>query len=934
MQVHHAVSGRRHSRAALALAVVALSFQGATAAQEDKEKPASEGSTTQLDKVTVTGSRIKRADIEGPSPVTVITADDIKKEGFSTVYEALSTLSQFTGSVQNELNQNGFTPNAQFINLRSLGPGYQLILLNGKRMADYPSPYNSQSNAVSLSSIPAAAVDRVEVMTGGASAIYGSDAVAGVINIITKSNFEGNTVYLRGGTTTRGGGDTGLFQWTGGKAGGRWSLLYALEYLNRESILGSQREFMDSYRDNPRYRDDPHNATAASGVYLYRNGAGYVWPDANGKLSGSEDALRAACAATSPDFQPFRSARNVANENRCGYFGYPATQSIQNGFDKASAYLSGTLDFSPGTQAYGQLLYTRSRNTGVSSTQFWQTDGWVHDPALGYVRAQRIFTPSETGGPQKSTFEEDSLSLNLGVRGTWRDGRFDWDAGISHSRYDMTTKSPYFTTDRVNDYFFGDLLGHVGAGKYPSYHMRVDRLFSPISPSDYRSLITTIRSTAESQSSQGQFTLTGDLFDLPAGPLGMAFVLEGASQKYSLTPDVRATPDYAGKDSIYNLTSTRGGGSRDRYAVGVEFGVPLRHNLKANLAGRYDRYDDQTDVDGAFTWQAGLEWRPLSSLLLRGTHATSFRAPDMHYVYAGNSGGYTYITDAYLCRTNGIDPASADCSGPDYTYQVFRTYEGRKDLVEEEGRSNTLGAVWDVMDQMSISLDYYSIKLENQVGEIDSDYLMRNYADCRLGADSHGNPVDAGSPSCVHFLGLVSRDESSLGDGKVSRYTGYPVNQSMIRSDGFDASWKYVLDTDRRGKFTFQTQYTHVTKLELQRFAADDVDNIRDNRRYYNFRSRANWMFGWEKNDWRTNLYGYRYGSLPSWDETHRIAPYFLWNLDVQKKITPKATIGFSAVNVFNKLHPRDDSYTNYPYFWRAYSPVGRQLFANYRYSF
>lgn len=933
MQVHH-VSGRRPIGAAVAFAVAMLSFHGPTWAQEESGTSDGRPSTTSLDKVTVTGSRIKRVDIEGPSPVTVITADDIQKEGFSTVYEALATLSQFTGSVQNELNQSGFTPNAQFINLRSLGPGYQLVLLNGKRMADYPMPYNSQSNAVSLSSIPAAAVERIEIMTGGASAIYGSDAVAGVINIITKSNFEGDSLYVRGGTTTRGGGDTGLFQWTGGKTGERWNLIYALEYLNRESILASQRDFMDSYRDNPRYRDDPQNATAASGVYLYRNGAGYVWPDANGKLSGSVDALRSACAATSPDFQPYRSARNVANENRCGYFGYPATQSIQNGFDKASAYLSGTLDFGQDLQAYGQLLYTRSKNTGASATRFWQTAGWVHDPDLGYLQAQRIFTPAETGGSQKSVFKEESLSLNLGLRGTWWDGRFDWDAGISHSRYDMTLEMPYFTTDRINDYFFGDLLGYVGAARYPSYHVRVDRLFSPMSPSDYRSLITTVHSTAESQSTQGQFTLTGDLFDLPAGPVGMAFVLEGARQKYALNPDPRSATDYTGKDSIYNLTSTRGGGSRDRYALGLEFGVPILHNLKANLAGRYDRYDDQTDVDGAFTWQAGLEWRPVSSLLLRGTHATSFRAPDMHYVYAGNSGGYTYITDAYLCRMKGIDPTSPDCSGPDYNYQVFRTYEGRKDLAEEEGRSSTVGVVWDVMSQMSVSLDYYSIKLENQVGEIDSDYLMRTYADCRLGTDIRGKPVDSGSPSCTHFMGLISRDESSLGNGKVDRYSAYPVNQSMIRSDGFDVTWKYALDTDRRGKFSFQANYTHVTKLDLQRFADDEVDNIRDNRRYYSFRSRANWMVGWEKNDWQTNLYGYRYGSLPSWDESTRIAPYFLWNLDVQKKITPKATIGVSVVNVFDNLHPRDDSYTSYPYFWRAYSPVGRQVFANYRYTF
>src|SRR3546814_626173 len=173
-------------------------------------------------------------------------AEDLEQPGFSTVYDALNTLTQFTGSIQNELTQNGFTPNASFLNLRGLGPGYQLILINGRRAADYPLPYNSQSNAVNLNAIPAAAIERIEILSGGASAIYGSDAVAGVVNIIMKSNYEGDLITLRGGTTTRGGGDTGRAQWVGGKAGSNWSLTYAFEYLAREEIYASQRPCLAS----------------------------------------------------------------------------------------------------------------------------------------------------------------------------------------------------------------------------------------------------------------------------------------------------------------------------------------------------------------------------------------------------------------------------------------------------------------------------------------------------------------------------------------------------------------------------------------------------------------------------------------------------------------------------------------------------------------
>ena len=138
---------------ALAFAIIApgVMAQDATTTTDEEE-------SATLDTVEVVGSRIKRAEIEGPSPVTVITAEQIEAEGFTTVYDALGTLTQTTGTIQNELFQNGFTPNAQVLNLRGLGPGRTLILINGRRAADYPLPYNGQSNFVNLSSVPAAAV--------------------------------------------------------------------------------------------------------------------------------------------------------------------------------------------------------------------------------------------------------------------------------------------------------------------------------------------------------------------------------------------------------------------------------------------------------------------------------------------------------------------------------------------------------------------------------------------------------------------------------------------------------------------------------------------------------------------------------------------------------------------------------------------------------
>ncbi|MDW7603078.1 Plug domain-containing protein, partial [Stenotrophomonas maltophilia] len=142
---------------------------------------ASSSSTKDLDAVTVTGSRIKRAAVEGPAPVNVITAQQIQKEGFVSVYDALKTLTEATGTVEAASQWGSHTPNASGLNLRGMGPNRSLLLVNGRRVADYPLPYGGETNFSNYGNIPAAAVERIEVLTGGASAIYGSDAIAGVV---------------------------------------------------------------------------------------------------------------------------------------------------------------------------------------------------------------------------------------------------------------------------------------------------------------------------------------------------------------------------------------------------------------------------------------------------------------------------------------------------------------------------------------------------------------------------------------------------------------------------------------------------------------------------------------------------------------------------------------------------------------------------------
>lgn len=226
----------------------AFAQDAASNSGEDSEQKES----SSLDRIEVVGSRIKRAEVEGPAPVTVISRTEMEREGYQTVGDVLQTLTQgSTSSFTGELAVTGFTPNAQVVNLRNLGPGYTLTLINGRRPAQYPQPYNRDNNVVNVAAIPSSIVERIEVLTGGASAIYGSDAIAGVVNVVLRENYDGNLLALTVGTTAEGGGDSVNLTYTGGRVGDNWSTVYALEYRNEEPVFASQRDFLSDTRKGP-----------------------------------------------------------------------------------------------------------------------------------------------------------------------------------------------------------------------------------------------------------------------------------------------------------------------------------------------------------------------------------------------------------------------------------------------------------------------------------------------------------------------------------------------------------------------------------------------------------------------------------------------------------------------------------------------------------
>lgn len=932
---------------ALLAAVVSPAF-----AQEAGNEAGGKNATN-LDRVSVVGSRIKRAEVEGPAPVTVISRADIDREGFQSVGDMLQTLTQnTTSSFTGDLAVTGFTPNAQVVNLRNLGPGYTLTLVNGRRPAQYPQPYNRDNNVVNIKAIPSSIVERVEVLTGGASAIYGSDAVAGVINIVLRKNYDGNQLRLTTGTTEEGGGDNVNVEYTGGKTGDRWSATYALQYSENEPVFASQRHALSDTRNN------------AAGIAV--NPSLSLVALSSAGLNGHVRNQNALYNAAACDAFDYTTVTTPARGTYCGSYTQVAARSIWNKNQNFNGYGYGTFDVTDTTQLFGSVNFYKTKAKASGGIEFWGTSGdrFTSNPsgaATGVyydsnlrdlIQLQRTFNPFELGGNEAAStlYDEKSYDVTFGAQGTFAD-RFDWEASVNYGKYEYEADRPRLLAKAVHDYFLGPLQGYIS--NYPIYALNQARWNTPITPEIYQSFATRVKNVAESTSATANFNVSGDLFELPAGPVGFAAVFEGIRQTTDLVSDVRTNQLRPIDDqTIYNLTSSgETHGARNRYAVGTEFRVPIFSNLSMNLAGRWDKYDDITAVDDAKTFNVGLEYRPFSNLLIRGSYATSFRAPDMQLVYAEGAASFSTILDEYSCRsgtglgqaagTPGRTRAQCNVTGDVTLYQAQSLIAGNPNLKEEEGKSWGAGFVWDIMDSMSMSVDYYKIRLEDASTQLSSTYLLQNEANCRLGVRPDGTPFEQGADSafCRNLTALVTRTNApgTTLDGRISQINTAYINAALLETSGIDATFKYKLDTDRLGDFGLDLGYSLVLTNKYQENSDDELIDYRDLPLYdYSQRSRVRGSLSWAGDEWGATLFGTRYGSNWNAAWTERLAPYMQYNLQISKKFGPNVRAEFTVVNLTDNQFRRDTTNTAYPYFnsFIGADPLGRRYYFSLSYRF
>ena len=947
--------------AALVMPVAGAAFaQDAGATQDQAPTAASpaDASATNLDKIIVTGSLIPQTSVETFKPVTIISAEDLQTRGFTDVQDALHQSSFSTGGVQGNQSSASFTQGAETNSLFGLNPGYTKYLIDGRPMANYPALYNGTDVFNNISGIPIDLVERIEILPGGQSSLYGSDAIAGVVNVILKKRIDGTVISARAGDYTEGGGGSGRLSLATsfGSEDGRFNMLLGAQYEKRDPIWGYQRDLGKQF--NTRGSSDP---VASRDFLVIGYYSSYQFFDPNN------------CANVSSGFGGTEGlqTRPGRPEPYCGSFYSPGYATVKNGKESGQIYTHATFDISDNVQLYGDLLYNNESTryhigSGYtwwgSSVEFSDSSGYYWDPNQGdFMQLQRAFLPEDMGGWERSMNRDDSssYSLTLGVNGTVGDSNWDYDVGVTRTQYKLTENSFARFADPINEYFNSHILGPQQGTYYgfPVFTPDYAAFYNLIPVADFNSFTGFTKNHSETYDNMLRAQVTnGSLFSLPGGDAGLAIAVEGGNQGWSYNPDARLIPDPVTLESeVWGTTSVSGNGSRSRYAVTGEMRLPVWEPLTISLSGRYDSYKAGGNKISKPTYNVGFEYRPFESLLFRGQYGTAFKSPTLADQFQGASGFYSTTNDYLYCHSQ--NPAydagnfTACTEDPNINQvnvqpQYFGTTIGNPDLEPINADVWSYGVVWAPTPKFSMGADFHHWDIRNEVAQQSVLQIMRDDLNCTPVAQGGTGLLDPNSGTCQAVFNAVTRDQ--FGILQNITVTKINVASEVLNAVTFDLH--YLQSLGSWGDLKFNGSWTRTVKHDQQTYPDDPVIDLTNNGFYSRDPNyRANASVAWSKDRWTTTLYADYLGPTgnyiawtnePGFDYPGggRVGSYTTYNASVNFDVTPDVQVSLIVTNLFNRMPDMDTrSYTglqSYPYNESHFDIYGRAVYLEGRWNF
>jgi len=655
---------------------------------------ADEASADKVERIEVTGSRIKRSDLEGASPVTTITADDMKVEGNFTVADALrnSNLNSF-GSFS---ERSGSSAQSQAtINLRGAGSDRTLVLIDGKRFPGSPTLGGSAAN---LNAIPMAAVERIEILTDGASSTYGSDAIAGVVNIIMKKNFQGLEFSVGGGSRDRDGGLTSKeFSVIAGYEMDKGNITFAWDHQDRKGIADADREYTAPWTKDFDGNGIIDAYTETDGWSYY--GANVRHPDGTFQPSTNCDALIAQYGEDT--FRKMSGEQQFGPGSDLCMYAYGNVSYNKASIDRNTVYVDANYEVAEDVEWFGRVMFTQNTSFGryAPPAAKWNNMAADHPEnpwdveATGYYRWVGI-------GTRDGTVDDYNQDYLTGLRGTisaWNDA--SWEFYYHYNKADNKSMGEYY-------------LSYSGLAYNEANGIDLG------SEAGINNMKATTLTQGSAEFHQYNAGIGFDAFELPGGEAAHYFGMEYFEQDFAEVYDAQSEAGLIGGSA-----GNSAAGGREVWAAFYEVALPVMDSVEINLAVRYDDY---SDFGGNTAPKASVRWQALDNIVVRASYSEAFRAPALDQLYAATTFSAEDGTDYPGCTSNGV--AEADCKEQQYDTWI----SANQDLGPETSEYINLGVAWDIVDNFGIKVDYFNLNIDNVISQRSITNVMEGIADGTL----------------------------------------------------------------------------------------------------------------------------------------------------------------------------------------------------------
>ena len=730
----------------LAIAFGAASaFAGTAVAQEAQQ----EEEAAKVERIEVTGSRIKRTDLEGALPVTVIDREMIDMSGQLSVSDLLrGTTFNSTGSFRPQSGSSA--QGTASINLRGLGADRTLVLVDGRRLPKSPSTGATQD----LNSIPIGAVERVEILSDGASAMYGSDAMGGVVNIITRKDFNGVefNVSMGEASVPKEGGDTESGSVVFGSSTAKTSLIGGVSWNSRDIVFE---------------RDYPW-VVPGSSVY------GNNWINAD--FTGNFSAIPGGCSEEN------FIATTISGEPRCQY-NFNATNANEASTRNESLFIKARHQVTDDWQVYMNASVSKSGSFGryapapdwapVSATSVnnpTNPNAWFYDPAnpnavpfnpaIGAPREIEIYHRYAALGNRDGYVNNEGTDFLAGAQGML--GGVDLDFGVRRNRsktYDIGYN--YIVRSTAWDYIERGIYDLQRPSENPEEVLNAMK--------------ATISRISFFNQDEAYISGSFDMFELGAGMvqgvLGAEYRKEDYQDQYDSLSEAGQIGGSAGNSA---------GGDRTVKSAFFEALVPILDNLEMSLAGRYDKY---SDYGNDFAPKVSFRFEPMDGMVLRASWGQGFRAPSLDILTQKTTFSAVSVNDQRTCDVLGSCPV-----------QVDTFIRANPDLSSEQSDQYTLGWAYQPTDWLNFSVDYWNTEITNKITYFDPATILN-----RLAA---GDSLPPG-------IGITRRENGSISEV----LAGYG-NEGVVNTDGFDANVRTTFDFGNLGRLNQNLQIAYTRNYD------------------------------------------------------------------------------------------------------------------------